>query len=118
PQNRNTTGVTPHVTQMMETNEHRIVYEGAGEGADIIMGASQANFIVVGPGADKECAVMVNDPAAQYLAEQLGAELTPEWREAITAKLGKQVIEQTLKDGRHLSSVIFISRAVLEAHPE
>lgn len=98
--------------------DHRVIYEGPGEGADTIMGASQANFIVVGPGADKECAVLLNDPGAEYLAEQLGAEMTEAWREAITAKLGEIVIEATLGASRHLDSVIFISRAILQAHPE
>ena len=100
-----------------ETN-HRIVYEGPSEGAGELMGASLANFIIEGPGADKECAVMLNDPGAAYLAEKLGAQVTPEWREEITRKVGEVVLRAAIDAHRHVDSVVFISRAIFEAHPE
>jgi hypothetical protein len=82
------------------------------------MGATLANFIIELPGADKECAVMLNDPGAAYLAEQLGAEETPEWREAATEKVGAAVLRAAIEESRHTDSVVFVSRAILEAHPE
>jgi hypothetical protein len=97
--------------------EYRITYEGPGEGSSI-MGASLANFIIETPGADKECAVMLNDPGATYLAEQLGVELTDEWRESATQKLGEAVLKAAIEESRHVDSVVFVSRAILEAHPE
>jgi hypothetical protein len=104
------------VTQA-ETN-YRIVYEGPSEGADMIMGASLANFIIETPGADKECGVMLNDPGAAYLVEKLGADETPEWREEITRRVGEVVLQAAIEAHRHIDSVVFVSRAILEAHPE
>jgi len=98
--------------------DYRIVYEGPGDGADIIMGASLANFMIEGPGADKECAVMLNDPGASYLAEKLSVEPTPEWREAMTRRVGEVMLQAALEASRHVDSVAFVSRAILEAHPE
>jgi hypothetical protein len=83
-----------------------------------MMGATLANFIIEGPGADKECAVMLNDPGAAYLAEQLNVELTADWREAATAKVGKALLQAAIEESRHVDSVVFVSRAILEAHPE
>ena len=97
--------------------EYRITYEGPGDGSSI-MGASFANFIIEGPGADKECAVMLKDPGASYLAEQLGTDLTDQWREQATAKLGAAVLGAAMEESRHIDSVVFVSRAILEAHPE
>jgi hypothetical protein len=98
--------------------EYRIVYEGPSEGAEAIMGATLANFIIEGPGADKECGVMLNDPGAAYLAERLGVEQTPEWREQMTKRVGEVVLDAALQQKRHIDSVVFVSRAILEAHPE
>jgi hypothetical protein len=94
----------------------RIVYEGPGAGAEL-MGASQANFILLGPGADKEVAVLLNDPAAAFLAERLGVEPTGPWREAATREAGRAVIQHHLSAGGHLDSVLMISRATLERLP-
>ncbi len=83
-----------------------------------MMGATLANFIIELPGADKECSVMLNDPGAAYLAEQLGVEITPEWREMATEKVGAAVLRGAIEGSRHIDSVVFVSRAILEAHPE
>ena len=94
-----------------------IVYEGPGPGAEL-MGASQANFIILEPGADKEVAVLLNDPAAAALAEQLGAEATPEWREAATRATGEAMIRSRLASGEHLDSLIMVSVSTFEQQPE
>jgi len=107
------------VTRIVPTADSTktVVYEGPGSGAEL-MGASQANFIVLEPGADKEVAVLLNDPAAALLAEQLGVEATSEWREAATREAGLAVIRHHIARGDHLDSVIMISTATFAEHPE
>jgi hypothetical protein len=82
------------------------------------MGASQANFIILEPGADKEVAVLLNDPAAAFLAQQLGAEPTAEWREAATRATGEAVIRSRLASGEHLDSLIMVSAATFQQQPD
>ncbi|MCS7294517.1 MAG: hypothetical protein RMK15_04395 [Chloroflexota bacterium] len=94
-------------------------YEGPGQGAEEIMGGTLANFLVVRPNLpDKEAAVILNDPAAEWLAERLGVEPTKEFRERAAEVLGELWIRHLYREHRRVDSLSFIGRAVLEAHPE
>ncbi len=100
-------------------SELEIMYEGPGQGAEEIMGGKLANFLVVRPNLpDKEAAVILNDPAAEWLAERLGVEATDEFRERAAEVLGELWIRHLYREHRRVDSLSFIGRAALEAHPE
>jgi hypothetical protein len=100
--------------------ELTIRYEGMGSGAHEIFGATQANFLVAGgpwPGA-REVAVMLNDPAAATLAEAAGAENTDGFRAEAARRVGEAAIRERFQRLGSIDSVVVVSRAMLEEHPE
>lgn len=91
-------------------------YEGPTEGGEL-WGGTQANFMVVRAGPDKESAVILNDAAAGLIAGHLGVENTPEWRELAARAAGEVWIGQALAGNRHVDSLRLLSCAALEADP-
>ncbi|MBA4180608.1 MAG: hypothetical protein C0506_08485 [Anaerolinea sp.] len=96
----------------------RVVYEGGSVGTEI-WGMTQANFLVVIPGRHaKETAVNLTDAAASVLAEQLGERNTPEFRQSVAREAGVAYLEPLAAAGGHVDSVIVVSEAFLDEHPE
>lgn len=97
-----------------------VSYEGIGSGAHEIWGATQANFLVAGgpwPGG-KEVAVMLNDPAAAMLAEALGVENSEDFRANAARVVGEAAIRERHQRLGSVDSLVTVSRATLESHPE
>ena len=102
---------------MVETMEATVEFESIGTATEIL-GGTQANFVVHRPGQHgKEVAVVLNTPAAKYVAEALGRPDTPEFRESATRRLGQAWLERVLARGEHADSVVFLSKAILEREP-
>jgi hypothetical protein len=100
------------VTAMQE-DAPTIIYEGPGEGTELL-GALQANFYV--PGLERDFAVFVNEPAIDFLREELGVEDTPETRQDITRRLGELIVARKI---RHhlLDPITFAGKRVLDDDP-
>jgi hypothetical protein len=95
-----------------------IVYQGPGIATET-WGFTQANFLVGQPGrAAKECAVMLNDPAARQLIAELQIEDTQEVRERLARLAGEAWLGTLAEQGAYIGSVITISVAFLNTHPE
>lgn len=93
-------------------------FEGGSVGTEI-WGMTQANFLVVIPGRHaKETAINLTDKAAAVLAEQLGEANTAEFRQRVAREAGYAFLEPLAKDEGHIDSVIVVSEAFLEEHPE
>jgi hypothetical protein len=93
-----------------------ISFEGYTPGTEI-WGGTQANFLIQLPGPDKECAVLLNGPAAAALAEASGNDNTPEFREAAARAFGEALLPGLVASGRQVDSLIVVSRGMLEDHP-
>lgn len=94
-----------------------IRYEGPGAGTEI-WGMTQANFTVGLPNEHmKELAVLLNDPAAEYLCKELGLEDTPENRDRIARDAGDYILRKHVDAGDRLYSTMPISMATLAADP-
>lgn len=101
----------------MATPGTEVDFEGFGVGSEL-WGATQANFIVTIPGRpSKEAAVMLNSPAAKYLAEALGIEDSDESRRTLARAAGEAALKHALGRGDAVASVTTVSRALLESHP-
>ncbi len=95
-----------------------IRYEGPGTGTEI-WGMTQANFSLGIPGRHaKECAILLNDAAAAYIAKELGREDVPEERQALATAVGIYLLEQRAAAGGHIDSVVTVSVALLQEHPD
>ncbi|MGB4862891.1 MAG: hypothetical protein WBO97_10540 [Tepidiformaceae bacterium] len=94
-----------------------ITFEGTSPGTEI-WGATQANFSVHVPGHNaKEGAALLNDPAATMLAEAVGKDDTPEFREAAARAAGKAAVKEMMARGEPFDSTLMISRAYLQERP-
>lgn len=99
--------------------ELTVQYEGPGQGAEELMGGTLANFLVLRPNLpDKEAAVLLNDPAAQWLAERLGETPTKAFRERAAAILGELWIRRLFERHRRVDSLSLLGRSALEAQPD
>lgn len=95
-----------------------VFYQGPGISTET-WGFTQANFLVALPGrSDKESAILLNDPAARMLAQELGIEDTPENRERLACAVGEAWLPKLVEAGGSLESLITVSVAFLNQHPE
>jgi hypothetical protein len=92
-------------------------FENIGEGTEI-WGGTQANFIILRPGADREVAIILNDPAIDHVAAALGQEATPEFAADVTHRIGQLWLERQLAANRPIDAIQFLSRASIESAPE
>jgi hypothetical protein len=93
-----------------------ITFLGFAEGAEIL-GAIQADFGVDLPnGRTKELSVLLNEPAAAYLAERLGMEPSETFRESAAKASGVAWVRKCLAQNRRLDSITFVSKSLLEEH--
>jgi hypothetical protein len=94
-----------------------IHYQGPGLATET-WGFTQANFLVAIPGrAAKESAILLNDPAARQLAQELGIDDSPEAREALARAAGEAWLP-SLAHGGKIESLVTISVAFLNNHPD
>ena len=95
----------------------QIRYEGPGAGTEFIA-MTQANFLVLHPGhAAKELAVMINDVAMAYLAEQLGSADDEAFRGSAARVAGRIWIERQVPRIGRLEPVLIVSRATFDEDP-
>lgn len=95
-----------------------VFYQGPGIATET-WGYTQANFLVALRGrSDKESAILLNDPAARMLAAELGIEDTPENRETLARVAGEAWIPTLVEIGGSIESLITVSVAFLNQHPE
>ncbi len=95
-----------------------LYYQGPGIATET-WGFTQANFLVALPGrADKESAILLNDPAARMLASELGIEDNQENRERLARAAGEAWIPQLAEREPSIDSLITVSVAFLNQHPE
>jgi hypothetical protein len=95
-----------------------IVYEGPGTGTEL-WGMTSANFSFPEPsGRIREVAVQVNDAAMRYIASQLGADISEEFREQVARAIGEAMLRRLLASGTHVPPEVTISLWVLSQHPE
>jgi hypothetical protein len=100
------------------TTELPVKFLGLAAGAEIL-GAIQADFAIDPPhGHARELSVLLNEPAAAFLAQHLGVEDTPEWRQRAAQEVGAAWLRYAFERGRKLDSITFLSKALLEANPD
>lgn len=101
----------------MTEDEVQIRYEGPGAGTEFIA-MTQANFLVLHRGhAAKELAVLINDVAMAYLAEQLGNENDLPFRDSAARVAGRIWIERHVPTMGRLEPVLIVSRATFDEDP-
>ncbi len=94
-----------------------VFYQGPGFATES-WGFTQANFLVSTPGyPSKECAILLNDPGARLLAQELGVDNTPEQREALARAVGEAWIPQMAAESDSIDSLITVSVDFLNQHP-
>jgi len=92
-------------------------YQGGSAGGEL-WGMTQGDFAISAPGRNEhEVAVLLNDPAAQMLAAELGVEDTPAFRQEAVRQVGQVWLEQLEKSGP-VDPQIFVSVGLLREHPE
>lgn len=98
--------------------EIHVSFEGYGEAPEI-WGSMQANFLVTQHGHHaQETAVLLNDPAAAFLAEVLGQKDDDTFRRQAARHVGQLWLEKLVNEGTHLAPAVSISRGALEAAPD
>lgn len=94
-----------------------VQYQGGSAGGEL-WGMTQGDFTLSERGRNhKEVAVLLNDPAAQMLASQLGQENTPEFRQEAVHHVGQFWLEQLGARGA-VDPQVFVSVGLLNEHPE
>lgn len=100
-----------------ETPAGEVHYQGPGLGSEM-WGFSQANFLLELPGANREVAVLVNDPAARLLAQEIGREDGSEFREEVSRVAGQVLLPVMLANSESIDPLITVSVAFLNRRPE
>jgi len=94
-----------------------IRYEGPGVD-DSLQAATQANFLVLRYGhAAVEVAVLVNHPAAAYVASTFGQGDDPETRAEVARILGRIWIARRHARVGRLEPILIVSRATFDEDP-
>jgi hypothetical protein len=102
---------------VMTEDEVQIRYEGPGTGTEFIA-MTQANFLVLHRGhAAKELAVMFNDVAMAYLAEQLSSTNDMSFRNSAARVAGRIWIERHVPRMGRIEPVLIVSRATFDEDP-
>ena len=101
----------------MAAGNGQVQFEGIAEGSEVL-GATQANFVVYRSGQHaKETSVLLNDPAATYLAGLLGMDDGVPFRASAARHVGQLWLEAAVEAGHHIESIVFLSKGSLESHP-
>ena len=98
-------------------NNATITFEGITRGSEIF-GATQANFSVERPGLHaKETSILLNAPAAAYLATATGSPDDDAFRDHAARIAGEVWLEDLLANSLHIDSIYFLTKAAIEARP-
>lgn len=96
----------------------RIDYEGPGEGGDYL-GNAQANFVLRWHNhRAREVSILVNEPALQYIAEQIGVEMDEATEERVVRAIGERLLQRYESGEGHIEPFIWVSRSLLQRAPE
>ncbi len=91
-----------------------VSYEGPGNGTELL-GAVQANFFI--DRYDREVAVLVNTPALEFLAAELGVEADDAWNERAAAVVGEAVVRDQYTEGGRIEALTFVGKSVFVEIP-
>jgi hypothetical protein len=101
----------------MTAGDVTIEFQEFADGA-AVMGATQANFLVHREGHHaKEASILLNTPAASWLAAALGEPDTVETRESLAQRVGAWWLRRAASGGGHIESIAFLSKSRLESIP-
>jgi hypothetical protein len=91
-----------------------ISYEGPGSGTELL-GAVQANFFI--DQSDREVAVLVNTPALEFLAGEMGVQADDAWNERAAAVIGEAVVRDQHTEGGRIEALTFVGKSVFDEIP-
>lgn len=95
-----------------------ISYLGPGDGAEL-WGGTQVDFVLDWPRRPaREVAVLLQDAAAEALAQAASAEDGPDFRGAAARAVGEAWLEAQVEREGRIDSVVVISAATLAERPE
>ena len=95
-----------------------ISYHGPGDGAEL-WGGTQADFVLDWPNRPaREVAVLLQDAAAEALAQAASAENGPHFRAAAARAVGEAWLEAQVERDARVDSIVVISAATLAERPE
>ena len=95
-----------------------ISYHGPGAGAEL-WGGTQADFVLDWPRRPaREVAVLLQDAAAEALAQAASAEDGPDFRAAAARAVGEAWLEAQVERQGRIDSMVVISAATLAERPE
>lgn len=95
-----------------------ISYHGPADGAEL-WGATQADFVLDWPNRPaREVAVLLQDAAAEALAQAASAEDGPDFRAAAARAVGEACLQAQVEREGRIDSLIVISAATLAERPE
>ena len=95
-----------------------IRYHGPGDGAEL-WGGTQADFVLDWPNRPaREVAVLLQDAAAEALAQAASADNGPDFRAAAARAVGEAWLEAQVERQGRIDSMVVISAATLAERPE
>ena len=95
-----------------------IRYHGPGDGAEL-WGGTQADFVLDWPNRPaREVAVLLQDAAAEALAQAASADNGPDFRAAAARAVGEAWLEAQVERQGRIDSIVVISAATLAERPE
>jgi hypothetical protein len=80
-----------------------------------LLGAVQANFFL--DKFDREVAVLVNIPALEFLASELGVTADDAWNERASAVIGDAVVRDQFAQGGRIEALTFVGKSVFDEIP-
>lgn len=89
-------------------------YEGPGIGTELL-GAVQANFFL--DAFDREVAVLVNIPALEFLAAEMGVTADDAWNERAAAAIGDAVVRDQYEQHGRIEALTFVGKSVFDEIP-
>ncbi len=95
-----------------------ISYHGPGDGAEL-WGGTQADFVLDWPNRPaREVAVLLQDAAAEALAQAASTEDGPDFRAEAARAVGEAWLEAQVEREGRIDSIVVISAATLAERPE
>ena len=100
------------------TGATTVTYHGPAEGAEL-WGGTQADFVLDAPRSPaREVAILLQDAAAEALAQAAASQDSPEFRGAAAQAVGEAWLAAQIERQGRIGSVIVISAATLKERPE
>ncbi len=110
--------MTTSAATTAETAPPTIRYRGPGEGAEL-WGGTQADFVLDSPNLPaREVAVLLQDAAAEALAQAASTANSPEFREQVAHAVGEAWLRGRIAERARIDSISVIAAATLAEHPD